>query len=178
MTMEWDGEAIKKLRALWAEGHSTAEIGRRMGTSKNAIAGKAHRLALPARPSPIRSGGGASPRAPRQTLPSLVVGRDLPRIQPGVAMAGTGEAVRRAELAVQTRRLDAPRAIVGRNDAMLPKPLAEVQFQRISKPCCWPIGEPRTPAFRFCEAPGIPGKPYCPEHLAISRPKMREVEAA
>ena len=33
--MDWSAEAIERLRALWAEGHSTAEIGRRMGVSKN-----------------------------------------------------------------------------------------------------------------------------------------------
>ena len=53
-TMDWTTEAIERLKALWAEGHSTAEIGRRMGISKNAVVGKAHRLNLPARPSPIR----------------------------------------------------------------------------------------------------------------------------
>src|SRR3954465_1422740 len=52
--MDWTAEAIDQLRGLWAEGHSTAEIGRRMGVSKNAVVGKAHRLNLPARPSPIR----------------------------------------------------------------------------------------------------------------------------
>uniref|UniRef100_UPI001F17305C GcrA family cell cycle regulator n=1 Tax=Roseomonas sp. 18066 TaxID=2681412 RepID=UPI001F17305C len=52
--MDWTAEAIDALRALWAEGHSTAEIGRRMGISKNAVVGKAHRLNLPPRPSPIR----------------------------------------------------------------------------------------------------------------------------
>src|SRR5215217_7630325 len=35
--MEWTAKAIDHLRALWAEGHSTAEIGRRMGITKNAI---------------------------------------------------------------------------------------------------------------------------------------------
>ena len=50
--MEWNEDAIAKLRALWAEGLSTAEIGRRMGVSKNAVVGKAHRLNLPSRPSP------------------------------------------------------------------------------------------------------------------------------
>ena len=29
--MEWTEETIERLRALWAEGLSTAEIGRRMG---------------------------------------------------------------------------------------------------------------------------------------------------
>jgi GcrA cell cycle regulator len=52
--MEWNEETIARLRALWAEGLSTAEIGRRMAISKNAVVGKAHRLNLPARPSPIR----------------------------------------------------------------------------------------------------------------------------
>jgi GcrA cell cycle regulator len=31
-------------------------------------------------------------------------------------------------------------------------------------PCCWPIGEPGTPGFRFCEVPSPLGSPYCPEH--------------
>ena len=54
---EWSDEQIEQLRALWAEGHSTAEIGRRLGVSKNAVVNKAHRLDLPARPSPIRRDG-------------------------------------------------------------------------------------------------------------------------
>ncbi len=51
--MEWTEEAIDRLRAFWDEGLPTAEIGRRLGISKNAVVGKAHRLDLSARPSPI-----------------------------------------------------------------------------------------------------------------------------
>ncbi len=54
--MEWNEETISRLRSLWQEGHSTAEIGRRMSITKNAVVGKAHRLTLPPRPSPIRKG--------------------------------------------------------------------------------------------------------------------------
>ena len=57
---EWTDDTIRELRQLWSEGHSTAEIGRRMGVTKNAVVGKAHRLDLPARPSPIRTGGVAT----------------------------------------------------------------------------------------------------------------------
>ncbi len=77
--MEWAEETIVRLRTLWDEGLSTAEIGRRLGVSKNAVVGKAHRLDLPARPSPIRRDGSGSgaPAAPRRggwpgpTLPPL-----------------------------------------------------------------------------------------------------------
>ena len=68
--MEWTEETIARLRSLWQEGLSTAEIGRRMSITKNAVVGKAHRLTLPPRPSPIRKGlvAGASEaqRAPRR----------------------------------------------------------------------------------------------------------------
>ena len=65
--MEWTDEIIAKLTSLWSEGLSTAEIGRRLNISKNAVVGKAHRLNLPPRPSPIRRQEGvpAAPRAVR-----------------------------------------------------------------------------------------------------------------
>lgn len=50
----WTPERDDELRAFWDEGHSTSEIGRRMGITKNAVIGRAHRLRLPARPSPIK----------------------------------------------------------------------------------------------------------------------------
>jgi len=55
--VDWTDELTAKLRVLWAEGLSTAAIGRRLNISKNATVGKAHRLNLPARPSPIKQGG-------------------------------------------------------------------------------------------------------------------------
>ncbi len=54
--MDWTEESITRLRSLWQDGLSTAEIGRRMQITKNAVVGKAHRLTLPPRPSPIRKG--------------------------------------------------------------------------------------------------------------------------
>jgi GcrA cell cycle regulator len=48
--IEWTPKVVLSLRQLWDEGHSTAEIGRRLGVSKNAVVGKAHRLDLPSRP--------------------------------------------------------------------------------------------------------------------------------
>ena len=42
----WTPERIAQLIALWDEGVTTAEIGRRIGVTKNAVIGKVHRLGL------------------------------------------------------------------------------------------------------------------------------------
>ncbi|WP_423787478.1 GcrA family cell cycle regulator, partial [Klebsiella pneumoniae] len=34
--------------------------------------------------------------------------------------------------------------------------------------CCWPIGEPGTRTFRFCDDPNEAGRPYCPDHCERS----------
>ena len=75
-TMDWTDEVIVKLRNFWAEGHSTAEIGRRLNISKNAVVGKAHRLSLPPRPSPIRRDG-ATGGTPRAAAPRRIQGPTL-----------------------------------------------------------------------------------------------------
>lgn len=62
MDSVWTEERISALSSLWAEGHSTAEIGRRLGITKNAVVGKAHRLSLTPRPSPLKSGPVSRPR--------------------------------------------------------------------------------------------------------------------
>lgn len=51
--MTWDDHAVAELRRLWAEGHATRIIGAYFGANKNQIIGKAHRLRLPSRPSPL-----------------------------------------------------------------------------------------------------------------------------
>ena len=72
--MEWTDERISELTKLWNEGLSTAEIGKMLGISKNAVVGKAHRLRLAARPSPIRRlvMRPSAPRMPRATRPAAI----------------------------------------------------------------------------------------------------------
>ena len=49
----WTDERLEKLKELWTQGLSISQIGEALGVSRNAIAGKAHRMGLPKRPSPI-----------------------------------------------------------------------------------------------------------------------------
>ncbi|MEI8397221.1 MAG: GcrA family cell cycle regulator [Rhodospirillaceae bacterium] len=55
-TMVWTDEQIEMLTTLWKEGKSASEIATFIGgdISRNAIIGKAHRLGLSGRPSPIK----------------------------------------------------------------------------------------------------------------------------
>ena len=54
MSVVWTDERVQELRRLWSDGLTTGEIGKALGVSKNAVVGKAHRLGLKGRPSPIK----------------------------------------------------------------------------------------------------------------------------
>jgi GcrA cell cycle regulator len=170
--MEWTEELIARLRALWDEGHSTAEIGRMLGVSKNAVVGKAHRLNLPARPSPIRRD--ANSEAPRTrriargpTLPPLAAASlsdggarlasqaGVPPVPAGIR-AGTSAGAGTAGVVPAGSVAPAPRPY-GRSIA-----------------CCWPLGEPGTPGFHFCGVDALPGKPYCVQHAQLAYVRVRD----
>jgi GcrA cell cycle regulator len=151
---DWNDENVRRLETLWAEGHSTAEIGRRMGVTKNAIVGKAHRLNLPARPSPIRAEAERKLRQPRRA--------------PRVTLPGVQPPPTRTKASHVTRPLPAP-----------PTWRAAEHIKLGVSRCCWPIGDPGTPEFRFCEATNAAGYAYCPDHCAIAyRPTTGRAAAA
>lgn len=53
--MSWTDERVEMLRQLWGSGKSASEIAQVLGgISRNAVIGKAHRLGLSGRPSPIK----------------------------------------------------------------------------------------------------------------------------
>lgn len=164
--MDWNDEAVARLRAFWDEGHSTAEIGRRLGITKNAVVGKAHRLNLVARPSPIRRGPAldvkvAHPAAPRRINGPTLLSLAAPSSLLPDALAPSAPA--------QVRPAETPRPQpVLRAVSPMARPASRVPA------CCWPIGEPGTSSFRFCCDPAIASKPYCAPHAAIAYVKVRD----
>ncbi|HEX5325131.1 MAG TPA: GcrA family cell cycle regulator [Acetobacteraceae bacterium] len=159
--MEWTDEIILRLRALWDEGHSTAEIGRQLGMSKNAVVGKAHRLDLPARPSPIRRDGSA-PRPRRPSVPR-VAGPTLPPLASTRTPGPSFTVPTPRPVAVRRVAAPAPRL----------QPVAPRPYGRVIT-CCWPIGEPGTRSFRFCDDASVPGKPYCEQHASVAYVRIRD----
>ena len=69
----WTEERLEELKKLWAQGLSISQIGEALGVSRNAIAGKAHRMGLPKRPSPI-----SKPKAEKPKVEPVVEEKDLP----------------------------------------------------------------------------------------------------
>ena len=165
--MEWAEEIIVRLRALWDEGLSTAEIGRQLGVSKNAVVGKAHRRALPARPSPIRRDGGGG-GAPRRSSLRRLAGPTLPPLS---STAPIGDAAT-GGTALSPLAVLAPKALAVTPARAASPPLPRPYGRVVS--CCWPLGEPGTRSFRFCEEASEPGKPYCPEHVKLAYVRVRE----
>ena len=181
--MEWSDEVIGQLRALWADGHSTAEIGRRLGVTKNAIVGKAHRLDLPARPSPIRRDPDAAPV--RRVTVRRVDGPTLPPLPSAAVDVDFG--------APPAAPPPPPRPVVARPvvpPPPPPRPMVQAPRPVISAPprpvlapprpygrvvtCCWPIGEPGTREFHFCDVPSEPGRPYCEDHVKVAYVRVRD----
>jgi GcrA cell cycle regulator len=53
--MSWTDERIDRLKALWLQGMTASQIADELGgVSRNAVIGKAHRLGLQSRPSPVK----------------------------------------------------------------------------------------------------------------------------
>ncbi|MEO3431012.1 GcrA family cell cycle regulator [Pelagibius sp. CAU 1746] len=139
--MTWTEERVAELMRLWEAGRSASEIGRLLGVSKNSVVGKAHRMKLKARPSPIKRG--ATPPVRR----SVAAAMPKPAAQVSVAPRQVQE---RPVAPAPARR---PARPVARSGGKGPS-------------CLWPIGDPGDQDFHFCGEPAVPGKPYCDEHCA------------
>ena len=68
--MSWTDERIDQLKRLWEQGMTASQIAEDLGgVSRNAVIGKAHRLGLQSRPSPVRSAEPAAVRAEPEAAP-------------------------------------------------------------------------------------------------------------
>ncbi|WP_193360681.1 GcrA family cell cycle regulator [Komagataeibacter medellinensis] len=202
--MEWTEETIARLRDLWQQGLSTAEIGRQLSVTKNAVVGKAHRLGLKPRPSPIRRAAkpvtaapaaeSAAAMASAQAAPSSPAPAEVeaapaaaavPPPVPQAAPVVPVEASRpKVEVTAPTPAATAQEPAV---EPRAPRPSARATRaaaaalrpvseprRRSSQSCCWPLGDPGTPGFHFCGATPLPGKPYCAEHAQLAYVKLRD----
>jgi GcrA cell cycle regulator len=90
--MSWTDERIEKLKSMWEKGMTASQIADELGgVSRNAVIGKAHRLDLQSRPSPVKAhdDGKVVPRKsspPKAVKPAPQLGEvAVPRVEPPAA---------------------------------------------------------------------------------------------
>ena len=147
--MPWDDNNVTKLRELWDQGLPTAQIGKLLGFTKNAVVGKAHRIGLERRPSPIRRTAVKPDRkkARSPVMPKLNFEEKQPK---------------------QTEK-----------DSSSFQPVVKNLFNaNIKRGCEWPQGHPDETDFHFCGKERFEDKPYCIEHCAVAYviPEKEETE--
>jgi GcrA cell cycle regulator len=84
--MSWTEERIERLKKMWHQGATASQIADELGgVSRNAVIGKAHRLGLEQRPSPVKPGEEkdikkAAPAAPAATPAPAPKGTPKPEV--------------------------------------------------------------------------------------------------
>ncbi len=64
MATEWTEDRVETLKGLWQKGYSARQIAEQLGgVTRNAVIGKAHRMGLSSRPSPIKKTVKSAPPA-------------------------------------------------------------------------------------------------------------------
>lgn len=183
--MEWTEQRIDMLRKLWGQGQTASQIATLLGgVTRNAVIGKAHRLGLTGRPSPIKREGAeaAAPRrkpaAQRRQQPSLA---PMPPARHAVTHAS--QPAHHVQPGAQpesrfTATAHAPEARVEPRAAEIAAPKApaapRAAAQAGSKSCSWPVGDPKQPGFHFCGDAAEAGRPYCAHHCGIAYHRKSE----
>ncbi len=191
--MTWTDERIETLKKMWEAGQTASQIAEELGgVSRNAVIGKAHRLELQARPSPVKPNEPAAvPPAPEpviaapepepepeiepevvadtveadeEDVPAPVTTQAMPAREPVLRSVGPGGFLRQAPGEQQPPIAPAPpRRLVPA------KPSADIAgktglLDLNDKICKWPLGHPGEPDFHFCGEKVNPGFPYCVDH--------------
>ena len=83
--MSWTDERIDRLKELWTQGMTASQIADELGgVSRNAVLGKAHRLGLQSRPSPVKPNEGPGEISPSPFQPEA---ETRPAAEPAATVA-------------------------------------------------------------------------------------------
>ena len=191
--MSWTDERIEQLRQMWQNGHTASQIAETLGgVSRNAVIGKAHRLGLQSRPSPVKPGDAdateaaekpvvaappapapashaAPPPAPAEPKPATPPVAAEPKPDaPIVRSIGPGGFQRQNPHEQQSPIPPAPpRRLVPAKPS--PEMADKTSLLDLNDRICkWPLGHPGEPDFHFCGNPVNPGFPYCLDHCSVA----------
>jgi GcrA cell cycle regulator len=171
----WTPARIDMLQELWGSGLSAKEIAGRLGggITRNAVIGKAHRLGLSSRPSPIKRVEGEKIQGSiamktRASAPKtmglrrdVMVGSGIYRAPANSPNAMDSDMRRGMRSSSSDASNYSPRVFKS-NQA------SNVAPQTQTQQCRWPVGDPLKAGFHFCDHMAIPGLPYCYDHACLA----------
>jgi len=193
--MSWTEERMERLKKMWADGATASQIADELGgVSRNAVIGKAHRLGLEQRPSPVKPGEEKEKKTAAAAQPAVAAPKsaapraDAPAPRPApTAPVVTGAPQRPTPPDNMQYRSIGPGGFIrqgpGEQQAPIPpapprrlvpaKPSPEVAdktglLDLNDRICKWPIGHPGEPDFHFCGEQANPGFPYCVQHCGVA----------
>lgn len=143
--MSWTDERVDQLKNLWGEGKTAAEIAKLLGgVTRNAVIGKAHRLKLSGRVSPIQAN---------------------PRVEATLNRPSNDQ--RATKIVARERSpVVAPTPVSMREELIPIKGIALTELREGT--CRWPIGDPKQEGFKFCGCSSTPGMSYCDHHTRLA----------
>ncbi|MEO6153080.1 MAG: GcrA family cell cycle regulator [Croceibacterium sp.] len=194
MSFTWTEDRIATLTKMWESGATASQIAEELGgVSRNAVIGKAHRLGLKARPSPVKAN---EPKpAPKAPVEARTIARPIRAKAPAAPMERDAEEAPAAVSGVPSQPVPNPSTPLhkivsvgpggflrqGPGEQQAPIPPAPPRRLVPAKPsvaiadktslldlnervCRWPMGHPGEADFHFCGVKVNPGFPYCVEH--------------
>ena len=184
--MAWTDQMVEDLRVMWKQGLTTAEIGKKLGVSKNSIVGKVHRLGLSGRPSPIKKKETTEEAETKNTAAPKEKSAKPEKESAKTTVSAAKENVKEAKPAQvnaekTTEKKEPEKSAVSKPEAKpepevkecfksdLEKSAKAVSLMELDNHTCrWPLGDPKDENFRFCGKKVCIGQTYCEEHSAIA----------
>ena len=178
MSKGWDSSMLKKLKSMVGKGLSTAEMGKKLGMSKNAVVGKLNRLGWNAKAVE------PSPKKAKVTVKATAKKTDSKKGLKGIIAKVAAKPTAPAKKSVKEKVEKKP-TTKAKEKKVAEKPVIKTASKKTKKDlalhelliqhalqmanlkpnqCRWPIGDPDSDNFHFCGETVFSGKPYCYEH--------------
>lgn len=194
--MGWTDERVALLKKMWKDGNSAADIAKALGkgVTRNAVIGKAHRMGLSGRPSPIK-GENVKPEKTEKKKPAATKEKAAP--------ASKAKSDAKAEKAEKVKVKEAEKAPAKKGRKKSDDDDKGIKFEvdeeiitdnshndlppldggvglidLTERMCRWPYGDPKEEGFTFCGRQAYPGKPYCADHVLMAYQASSRARAA